>query len=252
MAGAAITCRYAKRSTNSAAMAAKTQDGKEHRFEFELKSTAAAGRPEARTGRAARGGREGRADERELPRPRAGRSPRGVCGLSDIGFTPRSQPLWQRSSKGTGRRHSSVATTSLSRVMTPVVSGAAMPSLPACCFTFVGLDSVLWDTSSAAPEERALADLAGQLARLHRRGDRRGHEPDARESHKRHHQQHDRRRLRQEHDVRRKRGGLRAGAAARNDADALARAAFGARSGSCEYAGAAPICPTPFLCFDCM
>ena len=50
---------------------------------------------------------------------------------------------------------SSVATTSLSRVMTPVVSGAAMPSLPACCFTFVGLDSVLWDTSSAAPEERA-------------------------------------------------------------------------------------------------
>ena len=50
---------------------------------------------------------------------------------------------------------SSVATTSLSRVMTPVVSGAAMPSLPACCFTFVGLDSVLWDTYSAAPEERA-------------------------------------------------------------------------------------------------
>ena len=50
---------------------------------------------------------------------------------------------------------SSVATTSLSRVMTPVVSGAAMSSLPACCFTFVGLDSVLWDTSSAAPEERA-------------------------------------------------------------------------------------------------
>ena len=40
-------------------------------------------------------------------------------------------------------------------MVAPVVSGAAMPSLPACCFTFVGLDSVLWDTSSAAPEERA-------------------------------------------------------------------------------------------------
>ncbi len=50
---------------------------------------------------------------------------------------------------------SSVATTSFPRSMTPVVSGAAMPSLFACCFTFVGLDSVLCDTSRAAPDERA-------------------------------------------------------------------------------------------------
>ena len=30
-----------------------------------------------------------------------------------------------------------------------------MPSLPARCFTVVGLDSALWDTSSCAPWERA-------------------------------------------------------------------------------------------------
>ncbi len=38
--------------------------------------------------------------------------------------------------------------------MTPTVSGDDMPSLPACCFTFVGFDSALWDTSRAAPDER--------------------------------------------------------------------------------------------------